>query len=165
MGFLRPSAGHYAINGIDTRDLSVEAFNRRIAWCPQNAHLFDSSLRANLLLARPRDRAPSTEEMLATLARVGLSDLLADLPDGLETRIGSQGANLSGGQRQRVAVARALLTEADLLLIDEPTAHLDRPTALQLIHDLHETLRDRAVIAVTHHRDDITVADLRLDLR
>jgi ATP-binding cassette subfamily C protein CydCD len=164
MGFLRPSAGRYRIDGRDSKDLPAEAFRRRIAWCPQEAHLFDSSLRANLLLARPREQAPSSAEMTAALERVGLGDLLGDLPEGLETRIGSQGANLSGGQRQRVAVARALLAGADLLLIDEPTAHLDRPTARRLMRDLRESLADRAVIAVTHQLDDVAPGDMRLDL-
>ncbi|HEU0164468.1 MAG TPA: thiol reductant ABC exporter subunit CydC, partial [Thermomicrobiales bacterium] len=98
LGFLRPSAGSYRLNGVDARTLSDAAIRIRIAWCPQESHLFDSSLRANLLLARPKDVATTDAEMIAVLNRVGLGGLLASLPAGLETRIGAAGTSLSGGQ-------------------------------------------------------------------
>lgn len=164
LGFLRPSAGRYFLNGRDTMTMSPEMIRQRIAWCPQEAHLFDSSLRANLLLARSRDDAPSIDELNQVLARVGLGELLADLPEGLETRIGPQGSFLSGGQRQRVAVARTLLTKADVLLIDEPTAHLDRETADALMDDLRAGLQDKIVVMVTHDRHDILPGDERIEL-
>jgi ATP-binding cassette subfamily C protein CydCD len=164
MGFLRPEAGTYRLNGLDTAPLAPERFQPCFAWCPQEAHLFDSTLRANLLLARPRGAAPDDGEMRAALAFVGLGPLLEQLPAGLDTRIGSEGAGLSGGQRQRVAIARTLLTRADVLLIDEPTAHLDRPAARSLMEDLHASLSDHLVVAVTHHPDDRWPGDRRLVL-
>lgn len=164
LGFLRPTDGAYLLNGEDTATMPGDVIRRHIAWCPQEGHLFDSSLRANLLLARSREDAPSLDELHAALDRVGLSDMVADLPDGLETRIGSQGSFLSGGQRQRVAVARTLLTDADVLLIDEPTAHLDRESADALMRDLRIGLSDKIVVMVTHDRDDIDPGDLRLTL-
>jgi len=164
LGFLRPTDGAYLLNGEDTATMPGDVIRRHLAWCPQEAHLFDSSLRANLLLARSRDDAPSLDELHAALDRVGLSGMVADLPDGLETRIGSQGSFLSGGQRQRVAVARTLLTDADVLLIDEPAAHLDRESAEALMRDLRIGLSDKIVVMVTHDQDDIDPDDLRLTL-
>jgi ATP-binding cassette subfamily C protein CydCD len=141
-----------------------EAIRSRIAWCPQEAHLFDSSLKANLLLACSRDDAPNDDQLIATLEQVGLGELLADLPDGLETRLGSRGSHLSGGQRQRVAIARTLLTDADVLLLDEPAAHLDRESADALLHDLRAGLREKIVVLVTHHTDDLAPTDNHLHL-
>jgi ATP-binding cassette, subfamily C, bacterial CydCD len=123
---------------------------RRIAWCPQEAHLFDSTLRGNLRLAREGEDAPDDEEMVAALRRVGLGELLTGLPRGLDTPIGPGGAFLSGGQRQRVAVARTLLARADVVLLDEPTAHLDREAADTLMEDLRSALADRVLVVVTH---------------
>ncbi|MGC4107365.1 MAG: thiol reductant ABC exporter subunit CydD [Thermomicrobiales bacterium] len=162
--FLRPSAGRYLLNARDTAAMRPETMRRHIAWCPQEAHLFDSSLRANLVLARSREDAPGEAELEAALRQVGLGDLLADLPDGLETAIGSQGSHLSGGQRQRVAIARTLLTRAEILLIDEPTAHLDRESADALMADLRTGLSDRVVVLVTHHAADLALTDSHLRL-
>jgi ATP-binding cassette subfamily C protein CydCD len=121
-----------------------------LAWCPQQGHLFDSSLRANLLIARPRETPPAEEEMVSALRRVGLGPLLAELRDGLDTRLGPGGASFSGGQRQRIAVARTLLTGAQTILLDEPTAHLDTGSARSLLADLRGGLAGQAVVLVTH---------------
>ncbi len=164
LGQLAPSAGTYRLGADDTADLAPGVVRRHIAWCPQEGHLFDSSLRANLLLARPREDAPDEAELRHTLVRAGLGPLLAQLPDGLDTRLGSEGVALSGGERQRVAVARTLLTRADVVLLDEPTAHLDRPTADALLADLRSALADVVPVLVTHHAEDIGPADRRLDL-
>jgi ATP-binding cassette subfamily C protein CydCD len=123
---------------------------RRIAWAPQEAHVFDSTLRGNLLLARSAGDRPSERELHEVLDRVGLGSFLATAPAGLETRVGPGGAFLSGGQRQRLAVARALLARADVLLLDEPTAHLDRESADALLADLDRALDERVQILVTH---------------
>ena len=133
-------------------------------WCPQEGHLFNSTLRANLLLARPRSNAPDDEEMLGVLQLVGLSPLLDRLTNGLDTVIGSSGDALSGGERQRIAVARTLLTRADVILIDEPTAHLDLESARQLMDDLRVALHDRITVLVTHQAIDLRPEDKRIDL-
>ncbi|MBG0741642.1 thiol reductant ABC exporter subunit CydD [Paeniglutamicibacter antarcticus] len=151
LGFLAPVAGDFTSRG-------------RIAWCPQQGHLFDSSLRANLLLARARDNAPTEAELVKVLDDVGLGPLLRELPRGLDTRLGPEGSRLSGGQRQRVAVARTLLTGADILLLDEPTAHLDNESAALLMADLRRALRDKAVVLVTHDPAAGDPEDLRLEL-
>lgn len=162
--FLRPSAGRYLLEGADTARMSEPAIRARIAWCPQEAHLFDSSLRANLLIARSREEPPTERELIGALEQVGLGPLLADLPSGLDTRIGAGGAHLSGGQRQRVAIARTLLTRADVLLIDEPTAHLDRGSADALMHDLRLGLAGNVVVLVTHHLHDVLPSDRHVRL-
>ncbi|SJM70528.1 thiol reductant ABC exporter subunit CydC [Gulosibacter sp. 10] len=161
LGHLPPERGEVRAGGLPVEpDVSG-----RIAWCPQDAHLFDSTLRANLLLARPASRRPDEAEMRSALERVGLGPLLDGLADGLDTRIGASGGHLSGGQRQRVAVARTLLTGAPVVLLDEPTAHLDETGAAELSEDLRRALRDAAVVCVTHRSGDIRPGDIRRALR
>ncbi|HEY4269343.1 MAG TPA: thiol reductant ABC exporter subunit CydD [Galbitalea sp.] len=164
LGYLAPDAGEYALDGIDTRAMSGSELHSRIAWSPQDAHLFDSTLRANLLLARPRDDAPTEAELAGVLRRVGLGDLLDSLPAGLDTPVGSEGSHLSGGQRQRVAVARTLLTRADVVLLDEPTAHLDSDTAAALMTDLRSATHAQVTVLVTHRGADIHDTDRIVDL-
>ncbi|MBT2567021.1 thiol reductant ABC exporter subunit CydD [Arthrobacter sp. ISL-85] len=154
LGFLPPAAGQVKVTG-------------RAAWCPQEAHLFDSTIRGNLLLGRPAaNGAPPVmdDELEAVLAAVGLSALVGRLPSGLDTRIGPGGAFLSGGERQRLAVARTLLTGAEVILLDEPTAHLDAESAAAMLADLRAGLRDRTVVLVTHNPADIHPGDARLEL-
>ena len=162
LGFLPAGEGHCLINGRPAD--SLPAADRGMAWCPQEAHLFNSSLRGNLLLARDRAQAPSEQDMRQALAAVGLGPLLEQLPDGLDTPIGAGGHFLSGGQRQRVAVARALLTDADVVLLDEPTAHLDAEAAAKLMADLRRGLAGRTVVMVTHNPHDAAWCDRRLTL-
>lgn len=159
LGFLPPAAGSVRVTG-------------GAAWCPQEAHLFDSTIRGNLMLGRPAAgdngvaAAPDGLEadMAAVIAAVGLDSLLERLPAGLDTRIGPGGAFLSGGERQRLAVARTLMTGAGVILLDEPTAHLDAEAARTMLADLRIGLRDRTVVLVTHHAADIHPEDVRLDL-
>lgn len=154
LGFLPPAAGQVMVTG-------------RAAWCPQEAHLFDSTIRGNLLLGRPSTDGASAardDELEAVLAAVGLAGLVGRLPAGLDTRIGPGGAFLSGGERQRLAVARTLLTGAEVILLDEPTAHLDAESAAAMLADLRSGLRDRTVVLVTHNPADIQAGDGRLDL-
>jgi ATP-binding cassette subfamily C protein CydCD len=131
-----------------------------MAWLPQEAHVFASTLRANLALAAPRGElsGPVGEaRMHAALTAAGLGDLLRALPHGLDTPIGAGGTGLSGGERRRLAAARALLADRDVVLLDEPTAHLDPPTAAALVRDLRTALAGRLVVCVTHD-DDLTAA-------
>lgn len=136
----------------------------KAAWCPQEAHLFDSTIRGNLLLARPAGKKPNEQEMREALRDVGLDVLVETLPEGLDTRIGSAGAFLSGGERQRLAMARTLLTGARVLLLDEPTAHLDAAAAREMMATLRRGLRNVTVVLVTHNPEDIDPADARLEL-
>ncbi|NHW48969.1 thiol reductant ABC exporter subunit CydD [Paenarthrobacter sp. MSM-2-10-13] len=134
------------------------------AWCPQEAHLFDSTIRGNLLLSRPAAAKPSEAEMHKALADVGLDSVVEALPDGLDARIGPGGSFLSGGERQRLAMARTLLTGASVLLLDEPTAHLDAGSAREMMAILRNGLKDVTVVLVTHNPEDIDPSDSRLEL-
>ncbi|MFC5502132.1 thiol reductant ABC exporter subunit CydC [Lysinimonas soli] len=154
MGAIDVSEGRILLDGGDLADMDPVAWRRRIAWCPQEAHVFDSSIRGNLLIARPRTDPIDDAEMLHVLRRVGLGPLLDELPDGLGARVGGGGRALSGGERQRLAVARALLGEAEVLLLDEPTAHLDGPTARAMMDDIRSATGDRLVVLVSHRADD-----------
>jgi ATP-binding cassette subfamily C protein CydCD len=162
--YLEPDHGRYLLNETVVSEIAAMDVRRHVAWCPQEGHLFNSTLRANLLIARPRDDAPRSAEMESVLARVGLGSLLHELPLGLDTPIGSEGSSLSGGQRQRVAVARTLLARSDVVLIDEPTAHLDEEAAAALMTDLRVALADKVTVLVTHKASDLKVGDRRLEL-
>ncbi|MEV4901585.1 thiol reductant ABC exporter subunit CydC [Citricoccus sp. NPDC055426] len=154
LGFLPLRHGNYSLSG------SLGS----VAWCPQDAYLFDSTLRANLNLARdPHDR-PTERELLGVLDLVGLGDWLHGTPRGLDTRIGPAGHHLSGGQRQRVAVARALLARADVVLLDEPTAHLGADEAAALVADLRAALAGKTTVMVTHDRRFAASGAVHLEL-
>jgi ATP-binding cassette subfamily C protein CydCD len=173
--FADPTSGRYRLveargragsdaRTLDARTLAPRILRTRVAWCPQEGHLFDSTLRANLVIARSRTDAPSDDELVDALTRVGLGPLLSSLQDGLDTRVGQAGGRLSGGQRQRVAVARTLLTRGDVVLIDEPTAHLDGQASAALLADLRDALQDRTTVLVTHDPAEARSADRLVEL-
>ncbi|RZU61142.1 thiol reductant ABC exporter subunit CydC [Zhihengliuella halotolerans] len=165
LGELAPGAGRIEVLRSGAWREAYDADHSRIAWCPQEAHLFDSSVRANLGLGRGDQGDPVTDqELLAALEHVGLGPWFEGKPDGLDTRIGSGGHALSGGQRQRLAVARALVARADVVLLDEPTAHLGEDEASSLIADLRAALADRAVVLVTHDERLGAAGDVRVRL-
>ncbi|GAA1116802.1 thiol reductant ABC exporter subunit CydD [Arthrobacter flavus] len=168
LGFLPLREGSYLINGEPVGQLRAGTAGTtgapRIAWCPQEAHLFRSTIRANLALARPPADPPSEAELTAALVRAGLGDFVEALPAGLDTQVGPGGAWLSGGQQQRLAVGRALLTRADVVLLDEPTAHLDPVAARDLLADLRVGLADRFVVMVTHNQEEAALCEQDLQL-
>ena len=158
LGFLPLEAGEIRSYG---KALGNDQLRGYAAWCPQAAHIFESTLEGNLLLARDRADRPSEEQMIGALQRVGLGEWYSTLPEGLHTRVGAGGGFLSGGQRQRLAVARALLVESPVLLLDEPTAHLDSESAAALMADLDTATRTSgmATILVSHRPEDIARCD------
>lgn len=148
--YLDPVAGLILADGRDTRGLAGDDVRRGIGWCGASTHLFDSTLRANLQLARPD---ADDGEIVAALVRAQLGDWLSGLPDGLDTWIGAHGGAVSGGERQRIGVARVLLADRPVLVFDEPTAHLDEPTAAALAGDLLTATAGRTALVVTHRPD------------
>jgi ATP-binding cassette subfamily C protein CydCD len=164
LGDLPVRGGRLDIDGVALDAIDPAAWRARVAWCPQEAHVFDSTLRGNLIIGRARAHVPADDDLHDVLRRVGLKPLLEGLDDGLDARVGPGGRWLSGGERQRLAVARTLLGDADVVLLDEPTAHLDAPTAAAVMADLRRALADRIVVLVSHRTADRDPDDLVLDL-
>jgi ATP-binding cassette, subfamily C, bacterial CydC len=154
--FLDPVRGCVTIDGRDIREYTQEDVRRVFAVSGQNAHLFDTTIRANLLLARP---GASEAELTSVLRQARLAGWIASLPDGLDTIVGEEGTRLSGGQRQRVVLARALLADAPVLVLDEPTAHLDTTTAEQLMDDVLAASASRTVLLITHRPEGLAHMD------
>jgi ABC-type multidrug transport system fused ATPase/permease subunit len=154
--FLDPESGRVTIAGRDIRECRQEDVRATFALAGQDAHLFNSTIRANLLLARP---AATDDALWDALRRARIDAWVASLPDGLETLVGEEGTALSGGQRQRLVLARALLAEAPVLLLDEPTAHLDSATAEALVEDLVAAAGERSVLLITHREEGLGLVD------
>ncbi|MGW4437917.1 thiol reductant ABC exporter subunit CydD [Streptomyces sp. NPDC004596] len=154
--FLDPGAGSYTLAGVDACALGGDDVRRLVGLCAQDAHLFDSSVRENLLLAR-KDATES--DLRDALSRARLLDWVDGLPDGLDTLVGEHGARLSGGQRQRLALARALLADFPVLVLDEPAEHLDLPTADALTADLLAATEGRTTLLITHRLAGLDAVD------
>ncbi|HSF62342.1 MAG TPA: thiol reductant ABC exporter subunit CydC [Gaiellaceae bacterium] len=154
--FLDPVAGRVTLDGHDLRDYRQEDVRRAIAVAGQDSYLFSTSIRENVRLARP---GATDAELEDALRKARIADWVASLPDGADTLVGEEGAQLSGGQRQRVALARALLADAPILVLDEPTAHLDPETAEALVRDVLSTAGDRSVLLITHRPEGLDLVD------
>ena len=149
-------AGAVRLGGVDVRDLAFDAIRGALGLVTQDGHLFHESLRANLLLARP---APTTTELWDALRRARLADLVATLPDGLDTVVGERGYRLSGGERQRLTIARLLLARPRVVVLDEATAHLDSTSEAAVQEALGEALTGRTAIVIAHRLSTIRAAD------
>lgn len=162
LGFARPTGGRITLNGIDLTDIVPDALARLTAWIGQKPTLFAGTIRDNIAFARA-DASPAEIEEAARQARV--LDFAAGLPRGLDTPIGEGGHGLSGGQAQRVAIARAFLKNAPLLLLDEPTSHLDPATEADVLASLRRLAVGRTVVMATHSAAAHAFGGRRLDLR
>ncbi|MFF9918764.1 thiol reductant ABC exporter subunit CydD [Streptomyces globisporus] len=154
--FLDASSGTYRLGGVETSALESDTVRRSVGLCAQDAHVFDSTIRENLRLARP---GATDDDLRDALARARLLDWVRALPEGLDTAVGEHGARLSGGQRQRLALARALLADFPVLVLDEPAEHLDLPTADALTADLLAATRGRATVLITHRLTGLDAVD------
>ncbi|MFI7408218.1 thiol reductant ABC exporter subunit CydD [Streptomyces sp. NPDC049627] len=154
--FLDARAGSFTLGGVDAYALDGDDVRRLVGLCAQDAHLFDSSVRENLLLAK---KGATEDELRDALRRARLLDWSDGLPDGLDTLVGEHGARLSGGQRQRLALARALLADFPVLVLDEPAEHLDLPTADALTADLLAATEGRTTLLITHRLAGLEAVD------
>jgi ATP-binding cassette, subfamily C, bacterial CydC len=150
--FWDPAVGRVTLGvpgeaGRDLAAFAADDVRTVIGGCPQDPHIFDTTIRDNLLLARP---GASGEELEAAAAGARLLPWIESLPQGLDTRVGARGAAMSGGERQRLALARALLADPDVWILDEPTAHLDPEAAAALTADLLAVTAGRSTLLITH---------------
>ncbi|MFC4495519.1 thiol reductant ABC exporter subunit CydD [Streptomyces ovatisporus] len=154
--FLGAQSGSYTLGGVPAERLHSDTVRRFVGLCAQDAHIFDSSLRENLRLARTD---ASDADLHRALAAARLGTWVGTLPDGLDTLVGEHGARLSGGQRQRLALARALLADFPVLVLDEPAEHLDLPTADALTADLLAVTEGRTTVLITHRLQGLDAVD------
>ena len=147
VGFLPYQAGSITVSGVPAEQLSGDDLRTVVGLVGQDAYLFDTTIADNLRIGR---RDATDEQLHDVLERVGLAAWLGDLPEGLGTEVGSHGARLSGGQRQRLAVARALLADFPVLVLDEPAEHLEPAAADALTADLLDVTSGRSLVLITH---------------
>jgi ATP-binding cassette, subfamily C, bacterial CydD len=148
--FAEPTGGRIEAGGVDLTSIPVGEWRRQISWVPQQPYLFTTSVAANIALGQPE----ATPAAIARAARAaGAAEFIEGLPDGYATEVGERGLRLSSGQRQQIALARAFLRDAPLLLLDEPTAHLDAVSARELEQAMARLTTDRTVIQVTHSQN------------
>ena len=149
-------SGAVRLNGTDVRDLTADSIRATVGMVTQDGHLFHETIRENLRLARP---AASDDEMWAALRRARLADMVASLPDGLATVVGERGYRLSGGERQRLTIARLLLKQPRVVILDEATASLDSTSEAAVQDALGEALIGRTAIVIAHRLSTIRTAD------
>jgi ATP-binding cassette, subfamily B, bacterial len=150
------SDGQVLVDGHDVRDVSLASLRRAIAVVNQDPHLFHDTIRANLLYADP-DATPARLQDACERARIW--DLVTSLPEGLDTVVGERGYRLSGGEKQRLAIARALLKDPAIVILDEATSHLDSRNESLIQDALHETLAGRTSLVIAHRLSTIVGAD------
>ena len=146
--FWDPGQGTIRLDGVDLRELTLDGLRSRIALVAQDTYLFNNTLEANVRLAKPD---ATREEIEVALDQAALAEFVADLPEGLQTRVGERGVQLSGGQRQRIAIARAFLKDAPILVLDEATSHLDTISE-QLVRSALDVLMSHRTTIVVAHR-------------
>ncbi|MEU8012846.1 thiol reductant ABC exporter subunit CydD [Micromonospora parva] len=156
LGFVAPTSGRITVDGVDLATVDTDAWRRQLAWVPQRAHLFAASLADNIRLGAPDTPA---DVLAAAVHDAALDDVVAGLPDGLDTVLGERGHGLSSGQRQRVALARAFLRAAPVVLLDEPTARLDTAAEAVVLDATRRLVAGRTAVLVAHRPALLADAD------
>ena len=160
MGFL-PYEGSATLSGVELRDTDGDDLRRHVGLLTQQAHIFDTTIADNVRIGDPH---ADDDAVAGVLAAAQLDDWVAALPSGAQTTVGSFGLTISGGERQRIALARMLLADRPLAILDEPTEHLDGPTADALTRTLSAALRDRTVLLITHRLIGLEQVDRIIEL-
>ena len=161
MRFWDPDAGVVRMNGIDLKTYRLDQLRDRVALVAQDTYLFNDTLGANVLIARP---TATDDEVREAIRRAALEETVAGFADGLETQVGERGVRLSGGQRQRVAIARAFLKDAPVLILDEATSHLDAVNERLVRNALASLMSERTTLVIAHRLSTVRNADLILVL-
>jgi ABC-type multidrug transport system fused ATPase/permease subunit len=154
--FLEYGAGDVTLDGVELAELHGDRVRRVVGFVSQDVHVFDTTLEENLRLAR---REATRKDLHDALARARLLDWVESLPLGLQTEVGERGVRISGGQRQRLAIARALLANFPILILDEPGEHLDTPTTDAILADLLAAERSGAILLITHRLAGLEAVD------
>jgi ABC-type multidrug transport system fused ATPase/permease subunit len=154
--FYDPISGRVRIDGRDVKDIPLDCLRAHIAVVLQETFLFNSSVRDNLLFAKPD---ASDAEMMAAARAAYAHDFIMDLPEGYETEIGERGVRLSGGQRQRLALARAILADPRILILDEATSSVDAEAEYLIQQALEQVLKGRTALVIAHRLSTIRDAD------
>jgi len=154
--FYDPTSGSIHVDGYDLRDVDPQSYRRMLGIVEQDVFLFDGSIRENILYAR---RRATDQELIAASQAAAADEFIRELPDGYDTRIGERGFKLSGGQRQRIAIARAILADPKILILDEATSNLDSESERLIQQSLSELLRGRTAFVIAHRLSTIRGAD------
>jgi ABC-type multidrug transport system fused ATPase/permease subunit len=150
--FCELDEGRALLNGHDLREYAQDDVRRAILLASEDAFLFATTIGENVRLGNP---AAGEEEIVHALRRAGAWPWVSSLPDGLDTYVGEDGNSVSGGQRQRIALARALLAKPQILILDEPTAHLDPASAAAFVDDVLDAAGDLGLLVITHRLDGL----------
>ena len=155
-GFLKPTRGQVRIDGVDVADLNIDSVRSHVAYVFQEHLLLAESIRDNLRLAKPDT---SEEDIVSALTMAGCMSFIDEMPDGLDTVLGRSGNTLSVGQQQRLCIARGLIRDARILILDEPTAALDPESENLLFESLEKIAKDRLIVVVAHRLSTVQRAD------
>ena len=154
--FWDPDEGQIRLGDVPLREVSFKSLRSRVALVEQQTFIYDDTAAANIALGRPD---ASMEEIRLAAKRAGVSGLMDRLPEGYDTQLGEMGSRLSGGERQRIGIARIMLTDPDVIVMDEPTSSLDIFHEKVLLKTLEEEYADKTIIIVSHRRSTLTGCD------
>ena len=158
LGLIQPEKGELLVDGEPITDQQLRAWQNSLGFVPQSIFLADSSIRENIAFGLPPELVDEEKvQRAATMAH--LDELLAELPDGLNTRVGERGVQLSGGQRQRIGIARALYHDADVLILDEATSALDGITEKLIMDAIHDFSGKKTIIMIAHRLATVKKCD------
>jgi ATP-binding cassette, subfamily B, bacterial len=156
MRFYDPTQGHIELDGVDLRKVQLEDFRRQVGVVLQESYLFPGSVRDNIAYGRPE---AGLEDIMAAAKAANAHDFIVNFPDGYDTYVGERGQRLSGGERQRIAIARAILHNPKVLILDEATASVDTETERLIQEALENLVEGRTVFAIAHRLSTLRNAD------